>query len=219
MSSNGNGIEMATSRFNPVPSVMRVVILEDDSERREAFREVIASRFPRFELCFAETAGDAIRLIDEAVGRLALAALDHDLDVLKTSAGTSVDAGSGLDVVDYLLRKPPTFPVLIHTTNQRAGDQMESRLRDAGWNLARVVPFGDLEWIAEAWFPAVRNLIVAHVPPRRPADANPNAADILKGAIETIHHVLESSHVSRAEESILTGAICDLESRMEAFRG
>jgi CheY-like chemotaxis protein len=216
MSSNGPVVEMATPSVDPIRLRMRVVILDDDADRREMFRDTLASRFPHFELQFAETAGDAIRLIDEAADRLALAALDHDLDVLKTSSGTNIDAGSGLDVVDYLLRKPPAFPVLIHTTNQTAGDQMESRLRDGSWNVARVVPFGDWEWIAAAWFPAARKLIVAHVPQPRPAVASPSAIEVLKGAIETIHHVLESSHVSGTDQSILTGAICDLESRMAA---
>ncbi|MBX3443483.1 MAG: hypothetical protein KF774_13840 [Planctomyces sp.] len=143
---------------------MRIVVLEDDRDRQGEFSSALSAKFPAFELCFAETAGDAIRLLDEAFDRIALADLDHDLNLLMTSAGNALDPGCGQDVVDYLLRHAPGFPVLIHTTNDSAGARMQAELTDAEWTTRRVVPYGDLEWVAEVWAPAARDLIVESVP-------------------------------------------------------
>jgi hypothetical protein len=38
---------------------------------------------------------------------------------------------------------------------------MEMALVDAGWAVERILPYDDLRWIAEAWLPLVRNLIVS----------------------------------------------------------
>lgn len=143
---------------------LRIVILEDNEDRQETFREVILERFPMFELRFAVTSGECVRLIDEASDRIAIVALDNDLDVLRTSFGTTVDAGSGVEVAEYLARRQPAFPIIIHTTNTVAGDQIESLLSESGWPLTRVVPYGDMAWIPAEWFRAMRNGIVQHTP-------------------------------------------------------
>jgi hypothetical protein len=150
---------------NSDPSAhLRIVILEDNLDRQGAFRDVLSDRFPMFELRFAVTSGECVRLIDEAYDRIAIVALDNDLDVLRTSFGTAVDAGTGVEVAEYLARRQPAFPVVIHTTNTAAGDKIESLLGRNGWPHSRVVPYGDLEWIPAEWFRAVRNRIVEHSP-------------------------------------------------------
>ena len=117
-----------------------------------------------FELCFAVTSGEGVRLIDEALDRIAMAILDNDLDVLQTSFGKSVDAGDGIQVAEYLSRRPPTFPVVVHTTNTPARERIVNLLTTAGWAVSTVVPYGDLEWIGKEWFRAVANAIKEHPP-------------------------------------------------------
>jgi hypothetical protein len=78
-----------------------------------------------------------------------------------------LDPGTGRDVAEYLAQQAPSCPVIIHTTNAIAGDGMEFLLRDAGWNIQRVHPCGDLEWIPSQWFRTVRNAIVASARPRK----------------------------------------------------
>jgi hypothetical protein len=80
----------------------------------------------------------------------ALISLDHDLELLKTEDG-SVDPGDGRDVAQFLSTVKPFCPVIVHTSNSTAAISMTSTLQDAGWNVSRVYPENDLEWIKTAW--------------------------------------------------------------------
>lgn len=143
---------------------MRIVILEDNEDRQAAFRTVLEERFPMFELRFAVTSGECVRLIDEALDRIVLIALDNDLDILRTSFGNPVDAGDGIQVAEFLMRRKPSFPVVVHTTNTHARRRIEELLGSTEWAVTTVVPYGDREWIAREWFSAVRNAIVETAP-------------------------------------------------------
>jgi hypothetical protein len=66
--------------------------------------------------------------------------------------------------------------VLVHTTNTQAGDRIVDLLSKSHWPVGRVVPYGDLDWVSEAWFRSARNLIVKHVP--TPLTSAPAAAKV-----------------------------------------
>jgi hypothetical protein len=53
-----------------------------------------------------------------------------------------------------------SFPVIVNTTNAHAGLAMVELLKERGWPVERVLPYDDLRWIAEAWLPVVRQVIV-----------------------------------------------------------
>src|SRR3954453_22626652 len=75
--------------------------------------------------------------------------------------GRMIDSGDGRQAADYLAARPPQCPVVIHSTNTPAAVGMEGALKDAGWTVNRVSPYGDLEWVASDWLRAVRRAIVA----------------------------------------------------------
>jgi hypothetical protein len=152
---------------------MRIVILEDNTVLQEAFRDVLAERFPMFELCFAVTSGECVRLIDEAIERIVLVVLDNDLDVLRTSFGKDIEPGDGIQVAEFLARRKPRFPIVVHTTNGEARSRIEELLVATGWAVTTVVPYGGQEWIPREWFRAVRNAIVESAPAREAAEVIP----------------------------------------------
>ncbi|MEZ6040300.1 MAG: hypothetical protein R3C20_07325 [Planctomycetaceae bacterium] len=58
---------------------------------------------------------------------------------------------------------PPVVPVLVHTTNTMAGDQIDELLGSNGWSHSRVIPYdGKLD--SEVWRSTVRTLFVTHAP-------------------------------------------------------
>jgi hypothetical protein len=142
---------------------MKIVILEDNTERRNAMRRFLAGRLSQDELCFFEDAPATIQYLAANLDDTLIIALDHDLELLPDKQAGLTDPGTGRDVADFLARRPPACPVVIHTTNSTAGTGMELVLQEANWETHRVYPYGDLEWIAESWFPAVRRAIIGFV--------------------------------------------------------
>ena len=72
--------------------------------------------------------------------------------------GEMRDPGTGRDVADFLAQRAPVCPVIIHTSNQMARAGMELALKDSGWNVTRVFPSADLDWIRTEWMREVNAL-------------------------------------------------------------
>lgn len=147
---------------------MEIAILEDNEDRCETMRSLLADRFPQYPVRFFATAAEMIRHLRMHLANTIAIALDHDLDLIPGAPNRMFDPGTGRDVADYLATESPVCRVVIQTTNIPAAHGMEQTLRDAGWKTQRVAPYGDLEWISEIWFPAIRKAIV-HGPASRPA--------------------------------------------------
>ena len=144
---------------------MRIVILEDNSDRQEVMSSVIADVFPGIVAEFFVTAQQMIAALSATgIYDIALISLDNDLEMIETDFGRLIDAGDGIDVAKWLTTLPPVVPVVIHTTNTIAGDQIEHMLGANGWICARVVPYDGESWIRERWRSIVRNLIVSYSP-------------------------------------------------------
>lgn len=116
---------------------MRVLILEDDPQRRELFVEANASAHQ------VETAAGAIELLshDEP---WSLVCLDHDLggEVFVDSSNRN----TGMEVVRFLESKQGEMrrkieSIIVHSWNSPAASEMEKRLRRAGYR-AQWHPFG-----------------------------------------------------------------------------
>lgn len=143
----------------------RILILEDDAERRRVMGECLSDRFPQYGVRFFVDAPSMIAYLQAETGpEILLISLDHDLE--PTEESRSTDPGTGRDIADCLAARRPMCPVIVHTTNAPAGDGMQLLLEESGWVTIRVVPYDAERWIGETWFRAVRNAIVGSVPSR-----------------------------------------------------
>ena len=147
---------------------MRILILEDNEDRRLAMADRLQDRFAGYDVEFFAAAEPMIQRIEAAsLDDVVLICLDHDLELLPGDHGDQLLApGTGVDVASRLAHHSAICPIVLHTTNTDGGDQMRDVLTAANWTVMRVVPFGDLDWIDDKWFPTVRNAIVSHTPDR-----------------------------------------------------
>lgn len=142
---------------------MKIVILEDNADRRAVMRRLIADRFYTYDTRFFDNTPEVIDYLNAHLDETLVVALDNDLDMKPGPGGRPIDQGEGRQVAEFLAGHVPVCPVAIHTTNSPAALAMEEVLREAGWKTHRVVPFDDMTWIESDWFPAVRRAIVGPV--------------------------------------------------------
>lgn len=145
----------------------QIAILEDDIDRQKAMAECLADRFPQYAVRFFATAAEMIWFLRRQLPEVLAIGLDHDLELVPVAGDAVLDSGTGRDVAEYLASEVPVCPVVIHTTNGPAGTGMERVLQEAGWSTSRVVPYGDLDWVAEVWFRMMRDAIVGSVSAER----------------------------------------------------
>jgi CheY-like chemotaxis protein len=144
---------------------MRIIILEDNIDRRQVMSEVLADMVPNFSVEFYSASRQMIdRLNKTGLMDVAIISLDNDLDMIVNEDGQLLDAGDGIEVARWMSEQPPLVPTIIHTTNKNAGDQIEELLHSNGWLLDRIVPYSGESWIRERWRKLVRNLLVTYVP-------------------------------------------------------
>lgn len=137
-----------------------IVILEDNQDRQRIMRDCLANLTADQPTQFFKTAFETIDWLKTHLSDTGFIALDHDLEMLEGDDPRKlVDPGTGRDVANFLATQEPVCPVIIHTTNMPAGVGMEMALKEAGWATRRIVPYGDLEWIPEIWFPTVSKLL------------------------------------------------------------
>lgn len=141
------------------PPPMTIFILEDNADRTAVMDRLLADKFPFYRRKFARSAGEAITWLTEHWQSVVAVSLDHDLEPSDTDQ-SGCDPGTGRDVSDFLSGRKADFPVLVHTSNCSAAVAMEADLLDAKWSVSRVMPFDDLQWLAAAWLPLLRNVIV-----------------------------------------------------------
>jgi hypothetical protein len=139
---------------------MKIAVLEDNPERIAAMRRSLSDRFYQYEVRFFDDATDMKAFLETSLPETLLICLDHDLELKHLSTGEVVDPGTGRDIADFLSARAPVCPVVIHTTNSPAAEEMESVLKESHWKTYRVLPFNDLEWIPTDWFRTVRRAIV-----------------------------------------------------------
>jgi hypothetical protein len=147
---------------------MFVAILEDNADRQAAMESCFRDRFPQYPIRFFASAVEMIWHLQRHLSEAIAISLDHDFELVQVSSREFLDGGTGRHVADYLAGEVPVCPIVIHSTNTAAADGMELTLQDAGWITSRVTPYGDLEWVPEAWMPAIRNAIVGSVPVSNP---------------------------------------------------
>lgn len=132
-----------------------ILVLEDNRDRREAMQAWLDERLSMYRLLLTDDPAECIDFISELSGNILVASLDHDL----YDRADQTTTHTGMDVVDYLVKMPPTFPILLHTSNQPDGQRMLSRLKKIGWNVTWVTPFDGTEWVGTDWYPTLKRLI------------------------------------------------------------
>src|SRR5438105_11161293 len=111
----------------------KIVILEDNADRRDAMRRCLEDRFYQFETAFFDEPAGVRTYLEAHWRELAAIGLDHDLELKIGADGRAVDLGTGREIADFLAHREPACHVVIHTTNTTAALAMETLLRDARW--------------------------------------------------------------------------------------
>jgi hypothetical protein len=142
-----------------------LLMLEDDLDRIQRFRAIVAHNHPHAILEIARTAPDFKSKYWALSETPDLVCLDHDLF---TDSPGDADPGDGRDVSDFLATRLAKCPALIHSSNSAAADSMLYSLRDAGWTVERIAPIGD-DWIESYWYPVACEMIARGID-----DANSN---------------------------------------------
>ena len=132
-----------------------LLMLEDDLDRIERFRAIVARHRPQAVLRIARTA-EAFKAVFGALTETPdLICLDHDL---YPDSPDDPDPGDGRDVANFLISGQICVPTLIHSSNAVAADSMLYSMRDAGWTVERIAPIGD-DWIENYWYPTACAMI------------------------------------------------------------
>jgi len=143
----------------------RILILEDNTDRRTAMTECLGERWTMYSLHLTDDPDEFVEHLRQFSGDILVISLDHDLHERPDQSTTL----TVMQVVDYLVTIPPAFPVLMHTSNRHDGETMRSRLTESGWGVQWVVPFDGTTWIATDWYRALKRAVRANAP-RRPTE-------------------------------------------------
>jgi CheY-like chemotaxis protein len=146
---------------------MKILILEDNKDRREAMQECLADRLYTYEAVFFAAPQPMLRYLREHLGEAICISLDHDMELVEDADGRFSDPGTGREIADYLATQSPQCDVVVHSTNTAVAQGMESVLTESGWTVHRVAPWGDLDWVRASWFPTVRRAILDAAQPGR----------------------------------------------------
>ena len=146
----------------------RILILEDNADRRDAMRDCLGERLPLYTLHMTDDPGEFVAYLGEYAGDILAVSLDHDLHERPDQSTTL----TGMQVVDHLVTTPPAFPVLMHTSNRHDGETMRRRLVGHGWRVRWVVPFDGTTWVATDWYHALKRAIRVKAP-RKPVSDCP----------------------------------------------
>jgi hypothetical protein len=140
-------------------TLLRVIaVLEDDARRHEAMERLLSEHCAAYTTMFFDNAPDMIAWLPANLPHVALICLDHDLGPNQVRDGEVFDPGTGRDVVNQLCLYAPSCLVIVHTSNYLAAPGMMLALEEAGWDVARAVPFDDLVWLTREWLP-IRDVV------------------------------------------------------------
>ncbi|MBF0498666.1 MAG: response regulator [Candidatus Riflebacteria bacterium] len=134
---------------------MRILILEDDACRRRLFQMILESDGFEFTIC-----ADPIDFILElafSASHIGLISLDHDLSEIKRSCGM-MSQDCGCAIVEFMKHMKPICPVIIHSQNELARENMAEALKQSYWNVLTICDSPDVEGslINNSWIELIR---------------------------------------------------------------
>jgi hypothetical protein len=141
-----------------------IAILDDDPRRMTAMKQALKEVGSEYEHRFFDNAPEMIHWLEQHLDDVVLLSLDHDLGSNRSQKGKIFDPGTGRDVAEFLAKRACACAILIHSNNYAAVLGMCRVLEDGGWKFSCVVPYLDLEWIAQVWVGEVRKFARSHRP-------------------------------------------------------
>jgi hypothetical protein len=156
---------------------MKIVILEDNADRRLEMQRCLLDKLPSYEPVFFDAPRTTRAFLEAHLAEVICISLDHDMVLVEGCDDRLCDPGTGREVADLLATRKPQCPVVIHTTNTVAAEGMEQVLQDAHWRTYRVAPWGDLEWVRSVWIQTIRRAIVDAALPRSDAGRDGGVAE------------------------------------------
>lgn len=134
-----------------------LLILDDDRVRLRGFEEIAPKLGAQWAIAAWRDAHSMISEISRHWDDARLITLDHDL---LTDARTDPDPGSGRVVAEFLAKRGPVCPVIVHSRNTDAAWGMFNVLSYSGWTVELVHHLDQTEWIEEKWLPVARRLVL-----------------------------------------------------------
>ncbi len=131
------------------------LVLEDNPNRTEAFQRAAKSCSQSGNIRIWRIAAQMIQELPGLLAGAPLLSLDHDF--YKQQEGDP-DPGCGRDVANYLARRKPLCPVIIHSTNTDAAWGMHNELVAAGWQVESVHHLDEADWIETRWLALAQKL-------------------------------------------------------------
>ena len=133
-----------------------LLVLDDDRERLRGFEEITLRLGGEWRMKSWRTAPSMLAEIDTHYAGAKLISLDHDL---YKDAESDADPGSGRVVADFLAKRTPACPVIVHSTNTDAAWGMHNQLTSAGWNCHLVQHLSQPKWIEDIWLPVAMRVL------------------------------------------------------------
>lgn len=136
----------------------RILLIEDDTIRIEAFRSWLAAGVyaDEFVLIVATSGGQALGVLKMDISAVAGICLDHDLDSQQKTASDATMSGSNI-VSIITSRIPKHVPILVHSMNAIKGREMYRRLAGQGFAATRIPMSNMTARGFEAWLEDVRD--------------------------------------------------------------
>ena len=136
---------------------MKTILLLEDMEERVLAFQVAVSTLENVRMLVWRDARVMVRELPDHLPHASLISLDHDLLPPK---GVRDQPGRGMDVCEFLAKRNPSCPVLLHTANHIKVWPMMNELSFSRWGIHRTPPVGMQEgWIGTVWLPRVRMLL------------------------------------------------------------
>ena len=133
-----------------------LLVLDDDRARLRSFDQIALRLGDDWVLKAWRDAPSMISEIESLLDRAQLISLDHDL---YKDSPSDPDPGTGRMIADYLSKRDPICPVVLHSTNTDAAWGMFNQLVSAGWKVELVHHLNQPAWIEELWLPVARQLV------------------------------------------------------------
>ena len=125
----------------------RIIALEDDARRIDAFRSAVRSVLVGFELYVFVDAPEMIYWLSANLTASDILSLDRDLD---STSASDLNCGTGEDVKDFLIQQALRPPIVIHSSNGLRAPAMHLEFAMAGFPIVLLCPFrGEKEWAAD----------------------------------------------------------------------
>ena len=129
-----------------------IVILEDNLDRLEILRGIVESLPGNFELRHIDSVDGLRSLASNGFACVRLLSLDFSLDNSSASR-----PGTGMDAVQFLIKRGPVCPVIVHTASAGDSRKMAAALTGKGWSVKQV-SFGSRDRV-EKWRAAAMTLL------------------------------------------------------------